>query len=57
MERTGQKIPSNVIGGKISFSIIFGNPANSPLYYLPLAVSIIMAGIVVTLLVKKKREV
>lgn len=48
--------PSNVIGGKISFNIIFGNPANSPLYYLPLGVSIIMAGIIVTLLVKKKRE-
>ena len=48
--------PSNAIGGKISFSIIFGDPANSPLYYLPLGVSIIMAGIIVTLLVKKKRE-
>jgi hypothetical protein len=48
--------PSNAIGGKISFSIIFGDPANSPLYYLPLAVSIIMGGIVVTLLVKKKRD-
>ncbi|MDQ5870299.1 MAG: hypothetical protein M3530_11320 [Thermoproteota archaeon] len=48
--------PSNTIGGKISFSIIFGNIADSALYYLPLVMIVIVGGILVTLLVKKKRD-
>ncbi|MDP9197415.1 MAG: hypothetical protein M3O24_02495 [Thermoproteota archaeon] len=48
--------PPTALEGKISFSIIFGNPANSPLYYLPLVMLVLVGGIVVILLVKTKRE-
>jgi hypothetical protein len=46
----------NTYGGDISFNVIYGNPIKSPLYYLPLAMIVGIGGLVVGLLVFKKRE-
>ena len=42
--------------GEISFSLIFGNPSDSPLYYLPLIMLVGVGGILVILLIVKKRD-
>jgi hypothetical protein len=42
--------------GEISFSLIFGNPSDSPLYYLPLIMLVGIGGILVILLIVKKRD-
>ena len=42
--------------GEISFSLIFGNPSDSPLYYLPLIMFVGIGGILVILLIVKKRD-
>jgi hypothetical protein len=46
----------NTYGGDISFNVIYGNPINSPLYYLPLAMIVGVGGLVIGLLVFKKRK-
>lgn len=46
----------NTYGGDISFNVIYGNPINSPLYYFPLAMIVGIGGLVVGLLVFKKRK-
>jgi hypothetical protein len=46
----------NTYRGDISFNVIYGNPINSPLYYLPLAMIVGIGGLVVGLLVVKKRK-
>lgn len=46
----------NTYGGDISFNVIYGNPSNSPLYYLPLAMIVGVGGLVIGLLVFKKRK-
>jgi hypothetical protein len=46
----------NTYGGDISFNVIYGNPMNSPLYYFPLAMIVGIGGLVVGLLVVKKRK-
>ena len=46
----------NTYGGDISFNVIYGSPINSPLYYLPLAMIVGIGGLVVGLLVFKKRK-
>ena len=46
----------NTYGGDISFNVIYGNPINSPLYYYPLAMIVGIGGLVVGLLVFKKRK-
>lgn len=46
----------NTYGGDISFNVIYGNPINSPLYYFPLAMIVGIGGLVVGLLVVKKRK-
>ena len=46
----------NTYGGDISFNVIYGNPSNSPLYYFPLAMIVGIGGLVVGLLVFKKRK-
>ena len=43
-------------GGTISFDILFGNPAESPLYYMPLIVMIGIGSIVLYLIITKKRD-
>jgi hypothetical protein len=47
----------NTYAGNISFDLAFGNPANSPIYYLPFAALISVGGIVIGLLVRKRKEV
>ena len=49
--------PSNTYAGNISFDLIFGDPADSPIFYLPLGMLIGTAGVVIGLLVFKKRRV
>jgi hypothetical protein len=48
--------PDNSNSGAISFDILFGNPAESPLYYVPLIVIITMGSIILVLLIRKKRD-
>jgi hypothetical protein len=48
--------PSNSFSGYISFNIIYGNPSDSPIYYVPLVMLILVGGILIILLLKKKRD-
>jgi len=48
--------PDNSNGGTIAFDILYGNPAESPLYYMPLITIIIIGTIVLVLLIRKKRD-
>jgi hypothetical protein len=48
--------PQGVYAGDLTFSIIFGNPADSPFYYLPLIMIVLVGGILIILLLKKKRD-
>lgn len=48
--------PDNSDSGTISFDILFGNPADSPLYFVPLIVIIAMGIIILVLLIRKKRD-
>lgn len=46
----------NSNAGTISFDIIFGNPAESPLYFVPLITMIAIGLIILVLLIRKKRD-
>jgi len=46
----------NTYKGDISFNVIYGSPADSPLYYFPLAMIVGIGGLVAGLLVFKKRK-
>lgn len=46
----------NTYKGDISFSVIYGSPADSPLYYFPLAMIVGIGGLVAGLLVFKKKK-
>jgi hypothetical protein len=46
----------NTYRGNISFNVIYGSPADSPLYYFPLAIMVGIGGLVACLLVFKKRK-
>jgi len=48
--------PLNVYAGNIFFEVLWGKPADSPIYYLPLAMLVGVGGVLVGLLVFKKRE-
>jgi len=48
--------PDNSNSGTISFDIIFGNPAESPLYFVPLITVIVIGAIILVLLIRKKRD-
>lgn len=48
--------PDNSNSGTISFDILFGNPAESTLYYLPLITMIAIGSIVLILIIRKKRD-
>ena len=48
--------PANSNSGTIAFDILFGNPAESPLYYLPLITMIAIGSIVLVLIIRKKRD-
>ncbi|MGD1837357.1 MAG: hypothetical protein ACPKPY_04780 [Nitrososphaeraceae archaeon] len=47
--------PTNAISGDISFDLIYGNPRDSPLYFLPIIMLIVMGGLILFLLKFKKR--
>lgn len=48
--------PLNTYGGTISFDLIFGDPSESPVYYVPFAMLVGVGGLVVVLIVFKKRS-
>jgi hypothetical protein len=48
--------PLNTYGGTISFDLIFGDPSESPVYYLPFAMLVGVGGLVVVLVIFKKRS-
>jgi hypothetical protein len=48
--------PNSASGGSIQFEVLFGELSESPLYYLPLIMVVGVGGIVVFLLVVKKRR-
>jgi hypothetical protein len=48
--------PLNVYEGNLSFDVIYGNPAESPLYYLPVGMLIGVGGLVIGLVILKKRK-
>lgn len=48
---------NNANAGNISFDLIYGSPSDSPLYYLPLGMLIGVGGLLLALLIFKKRKV
>jgi hypothetical protein len=48
--------PLNAYGGDLSFNVIYGNPAESPLYYLPVGMLVGVGGLVIGLVIFKKRK-
>jgi hypothetical protein len=50
------QLPDSASGGYVNFEVLHGNPSQSPLYYLPLIVMVGVGGLVVFLLVFKKRR-
>jgi hypothetical protein len=48
--------PLNTYAGTISFDLVFGDPSESPVYYLPFAMLVGVGGLVVVLVVFKKRS-
>jgi hypothetical protein len=48
--------PINTLDGYLSFDLIFGNPRDSPLYFLPIIMLVLVGGIVFYLLKIKKRD-
>jgi hypothetical protein len=50
------RFPDSALSGYINFEILSGNPSQSPLYYLPFIIMIVVGGLVIFLLVFKKRR-
>ena len=48
--------PINTLDGYLSFDLFYGNPRDSPLYFLPIAMLVLVGGIVFYLLKIKKRD-
>jgi hypothetical protein len=48
--------PINTLDGYLSFDLIFGNPRDSPLFFLPIIMLVLVGGIVFYLLKIKKRD-
>lgn len=48
--------PVNTYAGTISFDLIFGDPSESPVFYLPFGMLVGVGGLVVVLIVLKKRS-
>lgn len=48
--------PLNTYAGNISFQVLWGKPADSPIYYLPLVMLVGVGGVLIGLLVFKKRD-
>jgi hypothetical protein len=47
----------NTYAGNISFDLAFGNPSDSPIYYLPFGALVSVGGIIIVLIVRKRREI
>lgn len=48
--------PNNASAGQIAFELLYGNPSDSPTYYVPLGIMIGMGGLMGFLLVFKRRK-
>lgn len=48
--------PINTLNGYLSFDLLYGNPRDSPLYFLPIVMLVLVGGIVFYLLKIKKRD-
>lgn len=48
--------PLNTLDGYLSFDLLYGNPRDSPLYFLPIVMLVLVGGIVLYLLKIKKRD-
>lgn len=48
--------PINTLDGYLSFDLLYGNPRDSPLYFLPIIMLVLAGGIVLYLLKIKKRD-
>jgi hypothetical protein len=48
--------PINAYAGNISFDMVFGNPSDSPIFYLPLGMLVGVGGLLIALLAIKKRN-
>ena len=48
--------PINTLDGSLSFDLLYGNPRDSPLYFLPIVMLVSVGGIVLYLLKIKKRD-
>ena len=48
--------PINAYAGNISFDMVFGNPADSPIFYLPLGMLVGVGGLLIALLAFKRRN-
>jgi hypothetical protein len=48
--------PINTLDGYLSFDLLYGNPRDSPLYFLPIVMLVLVGGIVFYLLKIKKRD-
>ncbi|MGI0005463.1 MAG: hypothetical protein ACREAI_03535, partial [Nitrososphaera sp.] len=47
---------SNAYAGKLNVSVIYGSPADTPVYFVPAIVTAGMGGVVGLLLLVKKRK-
>jgi hypothetical protein len=54
--RDDQNSPVNTHSGNISFEVLWGKPADSPIFYLPLVMLVGVGGVLIGLLVFKKRD-
>lgn len=52
----GNSTLANAYAGDVTFQVLYGNIEESPLYYVPAAVGMGMVGIVISLLILKKRK-
>jgi hypothetical protein len=52
----GETSVANAYAGDISFEILFGSFNESPVYYVPLGVTLGVGGIIIGLLIFKKRK-
>jgi len=48
--------PINTLDGYLSFDLLYGNPRDSPLYFLPIVMLVLVGGLVLYLLKIKKRD-
>lgn len=48
--------PINTLEGYLSFDLLYGNPRDSPLYFLPIVMLVLVGGLVLYLLKIKKRD-